>query len=355
MKDCAEKDKIDILSMFPEEIEQTLGNEPRFRAGQIFRWLSNGAGFEEMTNIPSSLRQKLADTCVIRTPKIKKKLVSSIDGTIKYLLELCDGVCVEAVYMVYEHGNTLCVSSEVGCRMGCKFCASTKAGLLRNLTASEILGEVLAAEADTKTRISNIVMMGIGEPLDNFENTVRFLRLVSHPDGKNISLRHVSVSTCGIVPKIYELAELGLPITLSISLHASNNKARGEIMPINSAYPIEALMTACRDYFEATGRRISFEYTLISGKNDSFEAADELAELLMRSMTAKDGTRQPVHVNLIPLNRVDGSAMSRPDKERVNAFQRRLCSRGVNATVRRRLGPDIDAACGQLRIRDAET
>ncbi|MCD7776364.1 MAG: 23S rRNA (adenine(2503)-C(2))-methyltransferase RlmN [Firmicutes bacterium] len=347
--------KIDILSMTPEEISDYLKGEPRFRAGQIFKWLSSGTDFDGMTNIPASLRQRLKDECIIKTPRVKKKLSSKLDGTIKYLFELYDGVCVEAVYMVYQHGNTLCVSSQAGCRMGCKFCASTKAGLLRSLSASEILGEILAAEADTGTRISNVVMMGMGEPLDNFDGTVRFLQLVSHPDGKNIGLRHISVSTCGIVPRIYDLAKLDLPITLSISLHASNNDSRSAIMPINLSYPIEKLLAACRDYFAATGRRISFEYTLIAGKNDSFSAADELASKLKSSMTEEDGTYMPVHVNLIPLNHVDGSSMSRPDKNRVNAFRDRLISRGINATVRRRLGPDIDAACGQLRLRESES
>ncbi len=350
-------EKTDIMRLLPNELEAFIASEPfsqpKYRAKQIFSWLSKGADFDGMTNLPVRFRDLLKESAIIKTPTVKKKLTSALDGTVKYLYELCDGNTVEAVYMKYEHGNTLCVSSQVGCRMGCRFCASTKSGRVRNLSASEILGEVIAAEKDTGTRISNIVMMGIGEPLDNFDETVRFLRLVSHPDGLNIGLRHISVSTCGIVPKIYELAKLSLPITLSISLHASNDRARSEIMPVNDAYGLDELMTACRDYFADTKRRISFEYTLIAGKNDTPASAKELAELFARYMR-QDGKPQPVHVNLIPLNDVEGTGLTRPNKRAIEGFVAELARRGVNATVRRRLGPDINAACGQLRIESAK-
>ncbi len=343
--------------MLPDELEAFIVaepiSEPKYRAKQVFSWLMKGASFDEMSNLPAALRKKLSEHCLIKTPTVKRKLVSSLDGTVKYLYELFDGNTVEAVYMKYEHGNTLCVSSQVGCRMGCRFCASTKSGRVRNLSASEILGEVIAAERDTGTRISNIVMMGIGEPLDNFDETVRFLRLVSHPDGLNVGLRHISVSTCGVVPKIYELAKLSLPITLSISLHAANDRSRSEIMPVNDAYSLDALMTACRDYFADTKRRISFEYTLIAGKNDSSSHAFELAELFRKYMR-QNGKPQPVHVNLIPLNDVEGTGMTRPNKKAIENFVSELSRRGVNATVRRRLGPDINAACGQLRISESD-
>ena len=349
-------EKTDIMRLLPDELEVFISSppfgQPKYRAKQIFSWLCRGKNFDEMTNLPARLRETLGEYCIVKTPTVKRKLVSALDGTVKYLFELYDGNTVEAVYMKYEHGNTLCVSSQVGCRMGCRFCASTKSGRVRNLSASEMLGEVVAAEHDTGTRISNIVMMGIGEPLDNYDETVRFLKLVSHPDGLNIGLRHISISTCGVVPKIYELAKLSLPVTLSISLHASNDRDRSEIMPVNDAYSLDELMTACRDYFEDTGRRISFEYTLIAGKNDSDRHAAELAELFRKYMR-QNGKPQPVHVNLIPLNDVEGTGLSRPNKKAIEHFVSELTRRGVNATVRRRLGPDINAACGQLRIESA--
>ncbi len=346
-------EKTDILRLLPDELEALITSEPysqpKYRAKEIFSWLHRGADFSKMTSLPKALREKLAVGCVIKTPTVSRKLSSAVDGTVKYLYELYDGNHIEAVYMKYEHGNTLCVSSQVGCRMGCRFCASTKSGRVRDLSASEILGEIIAAERDTGTRISNVVMMGIGEPLDNFDETVRFLKLVSAPDGLNIGLRHISVSTCGIVPKIYELAKLDLPITLSISLHAANDADRSSIMPINDAYGLDKLLVACADYFVETGRRISFEYTLIAGKNDSLRHAEELAVTLRRYMKS-GGRHQPIHVNLIPLNDVDGVGLSRPDKKAITAFVNKLSALGVNATVRRRLGPDINAACGQLRI-----
>lgn len=346
-------EKTDILRMTAEELTEFVTGEPyslpKYRAKQIYTRLHKGDSFSEMTSLPLPLREKLSETCIIKIPSVKEKYVSKLDGTVKYLYELYDGNHVEAVYMKYEHGNTLCISSQVGCRMGCRFCASTKAGRVRNLSASEMVGEIIAAEKDTGTRISNIVMMGIGEPLDNFTETVRFLKLVSSEDGLNIGLRHISLSTCGVVPKIYELSKLSLPITLSISLHAANDADRSSIMPVNDAYDLDKLLMACADYFEATGRRISFEYTLIRGKNDSLANAEELASVLRRYMK-RGGKHQPIHVNLIPLNDVDGTGLTRPDKKTIGAFVNKLSDLGVNATVRRRLGPDINAACGQLRI-----
>lgn len=350
-------EKTDLLSLLPDELTSLITSppysQPAYRAGQIFTWLHRGVPISEMSNLPRSLRETLDENCVVKTPAIERRLVSEIDGTVKYLFRLHDGNFIEAVYMKYEHGNTLCVSSQVGCRMGCRFCASTKAGRVRDLSASEMVGEIIAAEQDTGTRISNVVMMGIGEPLDNFTETVRFLRLISAPGGLNIGLRHVSVSTCGIVPKIRELAELDLPVTLSISLHSADDGSRSAIMPINNTYPVSELLSACRDWFLRTGRRISFEYTLIAGKNDSTETARQLADVLRRHM--RDGKKPlPLHVNLIPLNDVEGTGMHRSRKEAVAAFRDTLTAAGITATVRRRLGPDINAACGQLRISTSE-
>ena len=340
--------KIDILSLYPEEIEELMGRlgEPKYRAMQIFAFLSKGASLDEMTNISKKLRERLSQICEMRLPKVEEKLVSKIDGTVKYLFSLIDGECVESVLMRYNHGNTLCVSSQVGCRMGCRFCASTIGGRVRDLTASEILGQIIAAERDTGERVSNVVMMGIGEPLDNFDNTVRFLRLVNHEKGLNIGYRHISLSTCGVVDGIYRLAELEFPITLSISLHASNDEKRSEIMPVNNKWGINDLLTACVDYYAKTGRRISFEYTLISGKNDTPEDARELASLLRNAFAESDA---PVHVNLIRVNEVSETGFSRGSRESVDRFADILNRLGVTATVRRRLGADVNAACGQLR------
>lgn len=320
--------------------------EPKFRAKQIYGWLCRGAWGDEMKNIPLSLRKKLDDVCENRLPKVAKKLVSQIDGTVKYLFELIDGECIESVFMKYEHGNTLCISSQVGCRMGCKFCASTINGRVRNLSAGEMLGQIIKAQADTGERISNIVMMGIGEPLDNYDNTVKFLRLVSSPDSLNIGLRHISLSTCGLVDKIDALSHEGLPITLSISLHAYDDEVRSEIMPVNNKFGIDALLSACQRYFELTGRRISFEYTLIADKNDTVQGAEALARVLKKYIHSTP------HVNLIPLNEVEETRLS--TSKNVNAFKSRLISLGVNATVRRRLGSDINASCGQLRRQSAK-
>ena len=334
---------IDILSLTLPELEALIVElgEPKYRAKQIYSWITKGMWGEEMRNIPKKLAEKLATVCEFRLPKVNLKLESRLDGTKKYLFELIDGECIESVFMKYEHGNTLCISSQVGCRMGCKFCASTILGRVRDLTPSEMLGQIIAAEKDTGERISNVVMMGIGEPLDNYDNTVKFLRLVSSPDSLNIGLRHISVSTCGLVNGIDKLAKENLPITLSISLHAYDNEVRSSIMPVNKKYGIEELLTACHRYYEVTGRRISFEYTLISGKNDTEEGAARLASVLKKYM------RNNIHVNLIPLNEVKETGLE--TSRNVNNFKNKLLSLGVNATVRRRLGSDINASCGQLR------
>ncbi len=321
---------------------------PAYRSGQIFSWLAKGASPAEMTNLPATLRQTLAEATDWRMPQIAEKYVSREDGTVKYLLSLCDGECVECVFMEYHHGNTLCVSSQAGCRMGCKFCASTLNGRVRNLEPSEILGQVLVAAKDTGKRVDGVVMMGIGEPLDNYDNVMKFLRLVSDGEGVGIGLRHISLSTCGIVPRIYDLAKEGLPVTLSVSLHAADNETRSALMPVNNSYPIEKLLSACRHYFQETGRRVSFEYTLIAGQNDSVPQAKKLANLL------RSGMRCPTHVNLILLNEVAETGLSRPAKIQAETFRKTLEGAGINATIRRRLGGDIDASCGQLRLKKLE-
>lgn len=343
-------EKADLLSMNIGEICEflaTLG-EPKYRAKQIFTWLHRGVGFDGMTDLSKKLREKLSQTAVADFPKIAEKLVSKLDGTVKYLMELWDGNVIECVVMRYKHGNTVCISSEVGCPMGCKFCASTIGGLVRRLRPAELIGQVIVAENDIGERISNIVMMGIGEPLDNYGSTLKFLELVSSPAGLNIGSRHISLSTCGLVDKIEELAKEDLQITLSISLHAADDETRSAIMPINNKWNISELLSACRNYFAVTGRRISFEYTLISGKNDSAEYAKRLAATLKQGLY-KDSKPFPIHVNLIPVNEVTESGFSRSSKEAVDKFCKTLNSLGINATVRRKLGGDINASCGQLR------
>lgn len=334
-------EKIDLKSMTLPEIEtflSTLG-EPKFRAKQIFVWMHKGvSSFEEMTNLSKSLRTKLAERCTLTVLRVERKQVSKIDGTIKYLWMMEDGNCVETVLMRYKHGNTVCVSSEIGCAMGCAFCASTIGGLVRRLTPAEILSQVIFTQKDSGLPISNIVLMGIGEPLDNFDNVLRFLELVNDPDGMNIGMRHISLSTCGLVDKIERLADLQLQITLSVSLHAPDNETRSTIMPVNKAYDVERLFQACRRYFEVTGRRISYEYAMIDGVTDSDAQADLLAKHLKGI---------PGHVNLIPLNDVRESKL-KPSR-RVAEFKKRLERHGVTVTVRRKLGGDIDASCGQLR------
>lgn len=336
----------DIKSMTQQELSQFLKElgEPAFRAKQVFTWLHRGVtSFEDMTNLSKPLREKLAERCFITAPMVARKQESRLDGTIKYLWELSDGNCIETVLMQYHHGNTVCISSQVGCRMGCAFCASTIAGKVRDLRPSEMLDQVMFTQLDSDRTVSNIVLMGIGEPLDNMANVLRFLELVNHPDGMNIGMRHISLSTCGVVPGIDALAEQQLQLTLSVSLHAPDSETRSRIMPVNRAYDVELLFDACHRYFEKTGRRISFEYAMIDGVNDNDWQADLIAKKL-RGM--------PGHVNLIPLNDVVESPY-KPSR-RVAAFQKRLESHGITATVRRSLGGDIDASCGQLRRKAME-
>ena len=337
---------IDLKSMTMEEMKGYLSSlgEPAFRAKQVFTWLHRGAAsFDEMTNLSKPLREKLREQCTLTVPQVARKQVSAQDGTIKYLWELADGNCVESVLMRYHHGNTVCISSQVGCRMGCAFCASTIAGKVRDLTPAEMLDQVLFTQIDSGAEVSNIVLMGIGEPMDNLDNVLRFLELVNHPDGMNIGMRHISLSTCGVIPGIRRLGELGLQLTLSVSLHAPDSETRSKIMPVNRAYDVEELFAACHDYFRKTGRRISFEYAMIDGVNDH----DWQADLIARRIRGMPG-----HVNLIPLNEVAESPF-RPSR-RIAAFQKRLESHGITATVRRSLGGDIDASCGQLRRRAME-
>ena len=319
---------------------QKLG-QPGFRAKQVFTWLHKGArSYDEMTNLPKALREVLAEHYPLFVPKVVRKQESQKDGTIKYLWELHDGNCVETVLMRYHYGNTVCISTEVGCRMGCAFCASTLGGLVRRLEPQEMLDQVLFTQVDSGLPVSHIVLMGIGEPLDNFDNVMRFLELVNSEEGMNISMRHISLSTCGLVPKIDELAKRTLQLTLSVSLHAPNDTIRNQIMPVNKAYPSEELLDACRRYYAATNRRISFEYAMIQGVNDSQENAKELLRRLKGL---------PAHFNLIPLNHVEESPLKPSTRAAVAAFQKTLESGGVTATVRRTLGGDIDASCGQLR------
>ena len=343
-------EKLELLSLFPAELEDLILSigEPKFRAKQIFTQLHRGLTIREMTNVSKKTADKLDEVSYCYFPEVARKLVSAIDGTVKYLFSLRDGNCIESVVMKYKHGNTICISSQVGCRMGCRFCASTIGGKVRDLTPGELLGQIIAAEKDLGERISNIVMMGIGEPLDNYDNVIKFLRLVGDPEGLNIGYRHISLSTCGIVPKIGELAKLDLPITLSISLHASDDATRSEIMPVNNAYNIDSLLSACKSYYAATGRRISFEYTLISGKNDSKEQATQLANLLNSRLRSRKDT-MPIHVNLIPVNEVRENGFTRSSAKAISDFAAELERKGIRATVRRKLGSDINASCGQLR------
>ena len=333
----------DILSMLPEEIEAelvTLG-EAKYRAGQIFDWLSRGVrDFDEMSNLSKALREKLKENFDLYRPRVLSKQVSRIDGTIKYLWELSDGNAVETVVMSYKHGNTVCVSCQVGCRQGCAFCASTIGGLVRSLRPSEILDEVLYSQLDSGKEISNIVLMGIGEPLDIIDNVMRFLELVNHPKGMNIGMRHISLSTCGLIERFDELAARNLQLTLSVSLHAPDDETRSRLMPANRGRGVDALMEACSRYYEKTGRRISFEYAMIDGVNDT----EYHAHLL-----AKRAKAVSAHVNLIPLNHVEEREFKPTTAGHMKAFIKILEDEGVNVTVRRRLGSDVDASCGQLR------
>lgn len=341
-------DKIDIKSLLPDELEAAMAEigEPKYRAKQIFAWLARGArAFDEMTDLPLALRAKLDERFFRYAPKLLRKQVSEEDGTIKYLWELYDGNAVETVVMSYIHGNTVCISTQVGCRQGCAFCASTIGGLVRCLEPSEMLDEVMCSETESGKKISNIVLMGIGEPLDNFDNVIKFLRLVNHPDGMNIGMRHISLSTCGLTEKFDKLGALNLQLTLSVSLHAPDDETRSSLMPVNRDRGVEALMDACERYFEKTGRRISFEYAMIDGVNDTPYHA---------KLLARYAKRVGAHVNLIPLNHVEERRFAPSPPERVRAFEAILKESGVNVTVRRRLGGDIDASCGQLRKKAAE-
>ncbi|MBQ8416242.1 MAG: 23S rRNA (adenine(2503)-C(2))-methyltransferase RlmN [Clostridia bacterium] len=345
-----QNEKKELLSQTVEELEEWFlsAGEAKYRAKQLFPQLHKGLSPQQMSNLGKRVQEKLAASFSWHLPVVEQKLVSAIDGTVKYLFGLADGHCVESVVMKYEHGNTICISSQVGCRMGCKFCASTIGGRVRDLSAGELLGQVIAAQKDMGERISNIVMMGIGEPLDNYDNVIRFLRLVNCEEGLNIGYRHISLSTCGLIEGIRRLQEEDLPITLSISLHAPDDETRSAIMPINKKYGVSALLGACKEYFAHTGRKISFEYTLIAGKNDSVENARKLADVLNSHLrTRTEG--MPIHVNLIPVNEVSETGFRRSGREAVAAFQRALESKGIRATVRRKLGSDINASCGQLR------
>ena len=340
--------KTDIKGMLPRELEEYLRalGQPAYRAKQVFSWLQKGCGsFEEMSNLPAALRRTLSENCHLYAPTVARKQVSAQDGTIKYLWELYDGQAVETVVMRYRHGNTVCISTQVGCRQGCAFCASTIGGLVRNLRASEILDEVLFSEKDSGLPISNIVLMGIGEPLDNYDEVLRFLELINCPEGRNIGMRHISLSTCGITERLDDLAARDLQLTLSVSLHAPDDATRSRIMPANRGRGVDELFRKCSAYYEKTGRRISFEYAMIDGVNDSAEQAELLARRV-KPLSA--------HVNLIPLNHVDERHFSPSTPENMRRFVEILEKNGVNVTVRRRLGSDVDASCGQLRRKSME-
>lgn len=327
------------LEKLKEELKN-LGEKP-FRAEQIFKWIYQDQvkSFDEMTNLSLSLREKLKEEYTLCNYNIIKKQESA-DGTKKYLFDVLDGNAIETVLMEYHHGKTICVSSQIGCKMGCKFCASTGIAFVRSLTAGEIVEQIIAVEQDIQDRISNIVFMGIGEPLDNYENVIKAIRIINHPKGLNIGARHISVSTSGLVPRIYDLAKENIPCTLSISLHATNNEKRSAMMPVNNAYPIEELIKACKDYIATTNRRISFEYALAKDNNDNLEDAKELIKLLKGMLC---------HVNLIPINKIENGKFTKSTNENIIKFRDYLNEHGIVATIRRELGSDIDAACGQLR------
>lgn len=337
------KTKVNLLDLTLEELQRLLtdNRHEKFRAKQIFQWLHKGIGdMDEMTNLSKSLREELKQISYIGKMRIHQKYISKIDGTIKYLFELNDGNMVESVLMEYKYGLTICISSQVGCKMGCKFCASTGIGFMRNLTSGELLDQILTAQTDTGKRIGNVVIMGIGEPLDNYDHITRFFKLVNHPEGLNISLRNISLSTCGLVPEILRLAEENYPITLSISLHAPNDDIRGKIMPISKKYSIDKIIEACKIYTGVTKRRLTFEYAMISGVNDSKENAFELAQKIKGMLC---------HVNLIPVNTIESADFKKSARNRIEEFKAVLERYGIETTVRRELGSDINAACGQLR------
>jgi len=334
---------VNIMDLNIEELETYFVEKglQKFRAKQVFQWIHKGAAStEEMTNLPKDLREKLKPDFDEFKLKQKLKLVSKIDGTAKYIFQLFDGNIIESVLMKYKHGNSVCISSQVGCRMGCTFCASTGVGFIRNLTPGELLDQVIEIQRDSGERVSNIVLMGIGEPLDNYDNVLKFLRIVNHPEGINIGSRHISLSTCGLVPKILELAKENIQLTLSISLHAPNDTIRSRTMPVNQKYSIDKLIEACKIYTEETKRRITFEYALIDGVNDSAEQATELAHKIKGMLC---------HVNLIPVNSIENGKYRKSNKDKIENFKNILGRFGVEATVRRELGSDISAACGQLR------
>lgn len=337
-------DKRDIKSLYPDELKQSLTELgfPAYKSGQVFKWLHQKgiSSFDGMTDISKQQISLLNSEFDIRFCEIEKKSVSKLDGTVKYLFKLIDGELIESVLMKYKYGYSLCISTQVGCRMGCKFCASTLNGVVRNLTASEMLSQVHAAQNDEHVRVSHIVLMGMGEPLDNFDNVIRFLNLAGSEQGLCLSMRNITLSTCGIVPKIYSLAEKKYQITLSVSLHCPFDNKRSEIMPINRKYHIDSLIKACKDYCKATNRRISFEYSMISGVNDTDECANELCRLLSGMLC---------HINLIPVNNVRENNFEKSDKKRIDRFRQILEKSGLNVTIRRSLGGDIDASCGQLR------
>ncbi len=340
--------KIDIKSMLMSETQEEFKklNLPKFRAKQVYKWLHLGVtDFDQMTDLPKSLREELTQNYFIANCEIEKKLVSQIDGTVKYLFKLFDGNFIEAVIMRYKHGISICISSQVGCKMGCTFCATGKMGFERNLLPSEMLSQVMTAQNDIGERISNIVLMGMGEPLDNYDNVLKFLKLVSNEDGLNIGMRHISLSTCGIVDKIYELCENKLQLTLSVSLHSSDDEARTRMMPVNKRYNIDELLTACKYYVKHTGRRISFEYAMIDGVNDSQDDAKQLASKLNGILC---------HINLIPVNSVAGTGFSKSKVQSLKKFVQVLESRGFTATIRRTLGSDINASCGQLKAENGK-
>ncbi len=334
----------DIKSLTLDELKEELKplGLPNFRAEQIFKWLHEKAveTFDEMLNLPKAVRSTLEEKYFIANAVIERKQISRLDGTVKYLFKLYDGEFIESVLMGYHHGYTICISTQVGCRMGCTFCATGKSGFSRNLLPSEMLAQIQAVQKDNNIRISNIVLMGMGEPLDNFDNVMRFLSLVSSDKGVNIGMRHISLSTCGVVPKIYDLAKKKLQITLSVSLHAPNDEIRSRTMPINRKYSVEQLIKACRDYAKATNRRITFEYAMIDGVNDSDSCARQLASLVKGMLC---------HINLIPVNSVTGTGYQKSKQKRLIDFCNILESNGVTSTVRRTLGSDIDASCGQLK------
>jgi 23S rRNA (adenine2503-C2)-methyltransferase len=341
-------EKQDIKSMTLKELQTDFADMglPKYKALQVFRWLHRGVtSFAEMSDQSKAVREQLAQKYYISVATIEKKQVSAYDNTVKYLFSLPGGDCVESVLMQYHHGYSICISTQVGCRMGCTFCATGMSGFLRNLTPSEMLAQIQAAQADENIRISNVVLMGMGEPLDNYENVLRFLELVSSDDGLNIGMRHISLSTCGIVDKIYDLADRKLQLTLSVSLHAPNDTIRSQTMPINRKWNVDALLKSCRYYSKTTGRRISFEYAMIDGVSDSDDCARELAKKLKGTLS---------HVNLIPVNNVTGNNYRKSNHARLQRFCTILNDSGVTATVRRTLGSDIDASCGQLRRRHRE-